>query len=139
MKNVLAIFFLSAVLATGFGLGGNRLALAQASSNGALSPAQATALAQGIIQKGDNCAVYRALQGMDQVHALAAVKEIAKAGQRISPGSMGWTTQDGDPGNMLVTLDYVNQQTHGSNLVVYYTLFSKAHPVVDDTNSACSY
>jgi hypothetical protein len=131
-------YFASACLAVGLALSANSLALAQSSPATTLTPAQAKSLASGIIQ-GANCPVLRALDGMDKDQAVAAARAIAIAGQQISPGSMGVVTFDGDPGNLLLSLNFINQKTRTQNKVVLYVLFSNAHPVVDGTNSACSY
>jgi hypothetical protein len=139
MKHHFAYACLAAGIAVGSVLGIAAVASAQSSPTATLTPAQTKALATGIIQSGDNCSALRAIDGMDQVHASQAAHAIAAAGQSASPGSMGVVEMDGDPGNKLVTLNFVNQRTHGSNVVVFYVLFSKAHPTVDDTNSACSY
>jgi hypothetical protein len=136
MKNVLTTCTLFATLAVGLGFGANRPALAQSSPSATLSAAQVKALATGIMQ-GDNCPALHAIDGMDQVHALKATRDISNAIQGMSPGASGVVVFQGDPGNVLVTFNYINLK--GPNLVAYYVLFSNAHPVVDDKNSACSF
>lgn len=137
MKHPLA----SVCLAIGLVFSVNQLALAQSPTNPkTLDATRVNALAEGIIEKHNNCAVYRAVVGMNQAEALTAVQAIAAAGQRLAAGSMGVVIFEGDPGNMLISLNYVAQAgSNRGNVVAYYTLFSHVHPVVDDYNSACSY
>lgn len=105
----------------------------------ALADDKIVEIAADIIRHGEGCVVLDAVNGMDRQHTIEVLNAIATAGQTLSVGSMAVTTMDGDPDNVVVALNFVNQKTKGPNQVLLYTIFSKAHPVVDGLNTACSY
>lgn len=63
-----------------------------------------------------------------------AVEEIAAAGQQLQHGSMGTVVLDGDADQKSITLMVISGKY---NIAAYHTMFSKAHPLVDETNSWC--